>query len=404
MGNHARKAEGEMNMKEKLVKIGDKYWPLEKIMGYGTHSGPEGDPPKTRDGQVKWQQGPKVRHWIEHLQFRGFRLCLTVAEKDCPELAESVRDGSQFIPGPVEEITPPDRARFMFAGSVKVRLTVEKYSAEGAPPLSPEEIKAAGEIIDALEMRDGATKFRIWTTLERGGEYVGEYRELEKLTRNAHGDFVFTLDGGERWQFTPHNPIAPTVETVKQLGIGRDSKTGKPSIQAFLILTGGEKCVGNLRILPKTLSSAPDLESKIEGVAQMLGEVKRQGADHSRLLHRVNRRVDGVPPLVNKLKERNSPALAEMAAKLTQKIRLGAEQWDTFYALIMEGKTQTQVAIERGMGKKDAYKISREWAEIKRKFLEAGEPVPEKITRHNAVLGEDGVVFKKTTKRHKRRG
>ena len=172
--------------KEKLVKIGDKYWPLEKIVCYDTGAGPEGEPPKTREGLDKWQRGPKVWRWNELLQFRGFRVWLSITEKECPELAESIRDGTQFIPGPVEEITPPDMARFQFAGGVKVRLTVEKYSAEGAPPLSPEEIKAAGEIIDALEGREKQTATR------KGGRKIKDPRPLPPRDfrgRNIRGQY-----------------------------------------------------------------------------------------------------------------------------------------------------------------------------------------------------------------------
>ena len=289
--------------KEKLVKIGDKYWPLEKTVCNGTGAGPEGEPPKTREGLDKWQRGPKVWQWNELLQFRGFRVWLSITEKECPELAESIRGGTQFIPGPVEEITPPDMARFQFAGGVKVRLTVEKYSAEGAPPLSPEEIKAAGEIIDALEGRAKQAAPR------KGGD----------------------------------------IELVSEI---------------------------------KTL--------------------KADNAETHRLLHRANRKLDGVPPLVSKIGDRNK-MLADAAAELHRKVNLTSEQWKTYAAHWKEGKTQTAIAVERGWPKRDAYKVNRECRAIERAFVDAGEPIPPKLTRHNAMMGADGVVFKKPAKKRKGR-
>lgn len=225
----------------------------------------------------------------------------------------------------------------------------------------------------------------------------------EECKRNPQWDVSVEITLlGCVWRGGFVGPWKPTIEDVKGGRIG-------PAME--LELADGRKIPGRVESLPAAEINAQKaiLDEEREpggGNAKVLAILEASAAreaENHRLLHRTLRKVENVPPLVNKLNERNSPALAEMAAKLTQKIRLDAEQWDTFYALIMEGKTQTQVAIERGMGKKDAYKISREWAEIKRKFLEAGEPVPEKITLHNAVMGEDGVVFKKPTKGRIRR-
>lgn len=59
---------------------------------------------------------------------------------------------------------------------------------------------------------------RIWTTGEDG---TGEYRDLHSIDLNEHGDFVFTLDGRERWRFTPRDKIGrPAVEDVDVLGSG----------------------------------------------------------------------------------------------------------------------------------------------------------------------------------------
>ena len=130
---------------------------------------------------------------------------------------------------------------------------------------------------------------RIWTTLSRGGEYAGEHRELYKVEPNQYGDYLFTLDGGDVWQFTITSKIdiKPTAENVFHLGVGRDHVTGKPgAIVHFLGLEGpeGKKFYnGNLRILPREprVSGAEvrldaDTQAKIDALAKnvpLMGEM-----------------------------------------------------------------------------------------------------------------------------------
>lgn len=119
---------------------------------------------------------------------------------------------------------------------------------------------------------------RIWTTFSRGGEYAGEHRELHAVTRNPYGDFLFALDGGEVWQFTIAGKVEqePTAENVVHLGIGKDSKTGKPcEIIAFLGVEGpaGQKFYnGNLRVLPR--------EQQVEPAKRGTGKSKPGGKKH----------------------------------------------------------------------------------------------------------------------------
>ena len=101
------------------------------------------------------------------------------------------------------------------------------------------------------------TPKRIWTTFSRNGEFAGENRELYRVEVNQYGDYLFTLDGGDVWQFTIRSKfdIIPTAENVMHLGVGKDSKTGKPgAIVHFLGVEGPEGnkfYTGNLRILPR---------------------------------------------------------------------------------------------------------------------------------------------------------
>lgn len=82
-----------------------------------------------------------------------------------------------------------------------------------------------------------------------------EYRELLKVETNAHGDIVMTLDGGEVWQYTPHQPTPLfTKERLKICGRGvitNGMNSGKKGLYCFLHLQNPtEKLTGNLRIIP----------------------------------------------------------------------------------------------------------------------------------------------------------
>lgn len=146
-------AAGVGSTKEELLRIGDKHWPLVKRVCKGCGAGPVGECPKTPKEIDKWQRGPKVWQWNELLQFRGFRVWLSFTEKENPSLFESVGEAKQAEPGRVLEILSPTRAKYSVAGLVNVALRVERFSAEGAPPLTLDEIKAVGEIIDWMEGR-----------------------------------------------------------------------------------------------------------------------------------------------------------------------------------------------------------------------------------------------------------
>ena len=87
---------------------------------------------------------------------------------------------------------------------------------------------------------------RIWFST------TSEHREIEKLERNQHKDILIHLDGGEIWQFTPHQKGIknPPVSRIKQIGNGVETKTGKPSSLAWIILENPKENIeGNLRKL-----------------------------------------------------------------------------------------------------------------------------------------------------------
>lgn len=106
----------------------------------------------------------------------------------------------------------------------------------------------------------GKKNHRFWssTTLE--------HREILNLTTNEYGDFIFTLDGGEIWQFTPHHDIKIDdieIERIHVMGRGKDCKTGAPSIISFLTLKNPKTSyTGNIRILSQQPIPKPEPEAK----------------------------------------------------------------------------------------------------------------------------------------------
>ena len=115
---------------------------------------------------------------------------------------------------------------------------------------------------------------RIWFST------TSEHREIEKLERNQHKDILIQLDGGEIWQFTPHQKgiKTPPVSRISNLGHGTDMKTGKVSSLAWLSLENPtEHIEGNLRKLPVTEHSPKKTPKNPKGAgAKPKGDTKKQ--------------------------------------------------------------------------------------------------------------------------------
>jgi len=93
-----------------------------------------------------------------------------------------------------------------------------------------------------------------------------------EVGQNDYGDILLTLDGGEIWQFTPHQIMreTPTAARVEQVGRGRDSVTKLETEIAFLILRNPKQTfTGNLRVLPADTSEPSH--------ADLLAAVKAEG-------------------------------------------------------------------------------------------------------------------------------
>ena len=122
---------------------------------------------------------------------------------------------------------------------------------------------------------------RIYTTFEQNGLPGGEVRDLYRITRNEHGDFLFHLDGGEVWQYTElkreKRISEPTVENIMQIGSG--VKDGKPlPFMCFLVLKNKEFSTGNLRKFPpKADAAAQSVGNPVEEVVKRIESLIDEG-------------------------------------------------------------------------------------------------------------------------------
>jgi len=101
-----------------------------------------------------------------------------------------------------------------------------------------------------------------------------EWRELIAIKKNGYGDIVLTLDGGEVWQYTPHQEKTPLFERERLKLCGRGvissgPKVGQKPLYCFLILKDPEeKFTGNLKIIKqeKMSDEKPNTPKKRQAV------------------------------------------------------------------------------------------------------------------------------------------
>jgi hypothetical protein len=134
--------------------------------------------------------------------------------------------------------------------------------------------------------------------------------------------------------------------------------------------------------------------------AQGAGERAREAdsVETKRLLHRMLRKVEGVPPMVDRLAI-TGESMAAATVRFRQKVNMSNVEWDVYEAMQRRDQNQTRTAHYLGMKQ---YQVSRIWKKIKAKFMSAGCPITEKLTRHTSRLDVDGVFVKKSTKKRKR--
>ena len=151
-------------------------------------------------------------------------------------------------------------------------------------------------------------------------------------------------------------------------------------------------------------AEADGLQAMLETImARQEAECRARAADDAethRLLHRNGRKLDGVPPAMDKL----ALAAKDMAAatkQFRQLVKMPDPDWEIFDRMELRNRNQSWVARDLGV---KPYKISRAWKRIKEAWAAAGYPLADKVTLGNAVMGDDGVVYKKPAMERKGRG
>lgn len=206
-------------MATKLIRIGDRYWPLLKRIHHGSDYGQAGEPLPTPDGVEKWKKGAKVWQWNERLQFRGFRLWIQFTQQDNPALFERLPKTKymEALPGMVDEIIAPDKVKYSFGGVVTARLKVEPFPAEGEPPLSQKEIKEAGEIMDFI--RGVSSPAESKTKRKTGARKRGKKHNLKGREKWAVASLIREIRGGKHKQGeeqpTDKEVVAKLLERAK---------------------------------------------------------------------------------------------------------------------------------------------------------------------------------------------
>lgn len=146
----------------------------------------------------------------------------------------------------------------------------------------------------------------------------------------------------------------------------------------------------------------PPVAAEMSALREETRKAREQNANDAaethRLLHRATRKLDGVPPVIQKL-EIATHSMAKATIQFMQQIKLDELHWEIYDRI--EQKNQNQTAVARELGMKP-YQVSRAWKLIRDTFTAAGYPIAKKFTLRSAKLDTDGMLVAKTAKKRKR--
>ncbi len=135
-------------------------------------------------------------------------------------------------------------------------------------------------------------------------------------------------------------------------------------------------------------------QKRIEDGMSRLADEQRET---QRLLYRHGRKLDGVPPAMQKL-QIATHSMAKATMQFMQKIKLDHLHWEIYDRI--EHKGQNQSAVARDLGMKP-FQVSRAWRRIVDAFTAAGYPIAKKFTLRSAKMDDDGMLVAKTPKKRK---
>lgn len=116
-----------------------------------------------------------------------------------------------------------------------------------------------------------------------------------------------------------------------------------------------------------------------------------------RMLHRMERKLDVVEPLVQKVKAATK-SMAAATMEFRKRVKLKDDDWAVYNAMQTPGQTGTQTAKDLGMKQ---WQVSRAWSRIKEAFEAAGYPMPGKEAAEVSEQTYSGDIHPKREGYHK---
>ena len=137
-------------------------------------------------------------------------------------------------------------------------------------------------------------------------------------------------------------------------------------------------------------------QKRIEKEMARLADAERET---QRLLYRHGRKLDDVPPAMQKLQIATHD-MAKATMQFRQLVKLKDDlHWEIYDRI--EHKKQNQSEVARALGM-ESYQVSRAWGRIVDAFTAAGYPIAKKFSLRSAKMDEkDGMLVAKNRKKRK---
>ena len=446
MGHRARKAEGEMNMKSKRTST-------TYVRPFALHFTEEITPEEMEASDpanaLKEYEKSDLKKIHDasfgllnsgHSKLGGIAFGAIEAEQELTNTLERIdeillQEIQVGNPKTAQDLTPRQMAVTMIDGPFQMLCAdAERKEFDG---ISVSTALGLGAALMRLAIENPGTELsaKLDELLKRSGAMAADVRETKSLAAVAASNSIpqSIPESKEAAQkelnalvlAIPNWPESPQVETIRERiaelrfysGYGttpeeaeerhawqiRNDEWGEQEEEQYQATLRLMRAKIRLAEREKISAVSGEIEKLRDDVTKAMEETRRLhssgAAETQRMLHRIGRKVEGVPPALDKL------ALAgkDMAAATQQfrhTVKMDDGDWEIYNRMELRNHNQSWVARDLGM---KPYQVSRAWARIKAAWEDAGYPIAEKVTMGNAVLGEDGVVFKKPTKRRKRR-
>ena len=174
------------------------------------------------------------------------------------------------------------------------------------------------------------------------------------------------------------------------------------SVDSFLLRLkdgdGGEPLVFDALLLGAELGADTDTSRMMRQIADDQRRLADEQRETQRLLYRHGRKLDNVPPAMQKL-QIATHSMATATMQFRQLVKLKDDlHWEIYDRI--EHKKQNQSEVARDLSMKP-YQISRAWGRIVDAFTAAGYPIAKKFSLRSAKLDEDGMLVAKNRKKRK---